>query len=155
MKNQNGITFMILVVTILIMSLIFGAISYNSISGYRLNVYQLMCTDIELLDEKIALYYLEHDKQLPITDEYIKIDELIENYGEGNVNYNPNNSDSGMLFKIDLSKLDNLTLQNSNYYIDEQSHTIYTSSGKKMGDTLYYTVPTEYQKVELNSINNL
>lgn len=148
MKNQKGITMMILVTTVIMISLIFGAISYNSVSSYRLNAYYLMCADIELLNEKIALYYLEN-KQLPITNDYIEINKLIENYAEGNVNYNPNNSEEGMLFKIDFSQLENLSLQKTNYYIDPQSHTIYTSSGKKMWDDIYYTVPMQYKKVDL------
>ena len=149
MKNQKGITLMILVTTVIMISLIFGSIAYNSITSYRLNAYYLMCADIELLDEKIALYYLEN-KQLPITNDYIEINKMIENYAEGNVNYNPNNSQEGMLFKIDLSQLENLSLQKTNYYIDPQSHTIYASSGKKMGDEVYFTVPADYQKVDLS-----
>ena len=46
MKNQKGVTLMILVVTVIAMSLIFGAISYNSVTSYRLNAYYLMCSDI-------------------------------------------------------------------------------------------------------------
>lgn len=144
MKNQKGITLMVLVITIVVMALIAGSISYNSISSYRLNAYYAMCSDIELLDEKIALYYLEN-KSLPIEGQMKTIDSLITDMS--NVNYNPNNS--GMLYKIDLTQLDNLTLQITDYYIDEQSHTIYAARGKKIGDEIYYTVPTNYQEVNL------
>ncbi len=76
-------------------------------------------------------------------------DGLIENYNENNVNYNPNNN--GKLFIIDISKLDNLSLQRTDYYIDEQSHTIYSAKGRKIGDETYYTIPTEYQAVNLTN----
>lgn len=76
-------------------------------------------------------------------------DGLIENYDENNVNYNPNNN--GRLFIIDLSKLDNLSLQRTDYYIDEQSHTIYSAKGRKIGDETYYTIPTEYKEVNLTN----
>lgn len=72
MKNQKGITLMLLVTTVIMMALIFGAITYNSVNSYKLNSYYTMCADIELLDEKIALYYLEH-KALPITNEYVEL----------------------------------------------------------------------------------
>lgn len=156
MKSQKGITLMLLVTTVIMMGLIFGAITYNSVNSYKLNSYYTMCADIELLDEKIALYYLEH-KKLPITNEYIEINRteenkgLIENYNESNVNYNPNNSDSGRLYVIDLSQLDNLSLQRTEYYIDEQSHTIYAGKGRKIGEETYYTVPTKYQEVNLTN----
>ena len=153
MKNQKGITLMILVVTVISMVIIFGTISYNSISSYRLNAYYMMCSDIELLDEKIAIYYLEK-KELPVTDEIIDITNLVgEDYGEANVNYNPNNS--GTLHRIDLSKLDNLSLQGQDYFIDEQSHTIYSQSGKKIGDAIYHTSPTNYETVDLNLYQSL
>lgn len=145
MKSQKGITLMILVITIIVMSIIVGTLSYNSINSFRMNAYYNMCADIELLDEKIALYYLEH-KTLPIIKEEPK--EIKESMEEGNVNYNPNNS--GTLYLIDLSKLSNLSLTNSEYYIDEQSHTIYSSYGKKVGENIYFTVPLDYKQVNLN-----
>lgn len=148
MKNQKGITLMILVVTILIMSLIFGAIAYNSVTGHQLNAYYMMCSDIELLDEKIALYYLEN-KELPIQGEVVSITDLISDYSSENVNYNPNNSTSGLLYKIDTSQLSNLSLRKTEYYIDAQSHTIYSLNGRRVGNDIYYTVPTDYQKVDL------
>lgn len=152
MKSQNGITLMILVITIIAMSIIVGTISYNSINSFRMNAYYNMCADIELLDEKIALYYLEHkeeEESLPITDEFIEISDF-EAYSEATVNHNPNNDSSGKLYKIDLSQLENLTLTSTKYYIDKQSHTIYTSHGKKVDGTVYYTVPLDYKQVNRN-----
>lgn len=152
MKNEKGITLMILVVTVIVMSIIVGTISYYSVSSFRINAYYNMCADIELLDEKIALYYLEHkddENSLPITEETIPISEL-EGWREGNVNDNPNNDNSGTLYKIDLSKLENLTLTSTEYYIDKTSHTIYSSRGKKVGDEIYHTVPLNYKEVNLS-----
>lgn len=150
MKNEKGITLMILISTVVIMTIITGTIAYRSIASTRMRSYYNMCADIELLDEKIALYYLEK-KSLPIlSSETKKIDELISNYGEENVNYNPNNSQSGILYKIDLSKLNNLSLKTTEYYIDETSHTIYCSRGKKVADDYYFTVPLDYENVDLS-----
>lgn len=148
MKNQKGVTLMILVVTIVIMAIIVGGISYSSIESFKMNAYYDMCTDIELLDEKIALYFIEN-KDLPIvTSDSKKVDELVPDYAEGNVNYNPNNS--GTLYKIDLSKLENLSLKSTDYYMDETSHTIYSPRGIQVEEKTYYTVPLDYQKVNLN-----
>lgn len=152
MKSEKGITLMILASTVIIMAVIVGTIAYSSITSIRMNVYYNMCADIELLDEKIALYYLEHKEEehaLPITEESKKIEDLIENYNENNVNYNPNNE--GTLYKIDLTQLDNLSLSRTEYYIDEQSHTIYCSRGVKVDQELYYTLPQDYEKIEVSS----
>ena len=149
MKSQKGVTLMVLVTTVVILAIITGSISYSSINSFHMRAYYNMCSDIELLDEKIALYYMEN-KKLPILEtDTKKVEELIQNYAEGNVNYNPNNS--GNLLQIDLSKLENLTLTNTKYYIDETSHTIYSSRGIKIEEEIYHTIPLTYKKVDLSS----
>lgn len=149
MKNEKGVTLFILVLTIVVIAIITGTISYSSISRIKMRAYYNMCADIELLDEKIALYYLQN-KVLPVSEEVKQIKELIPEYSASNVNYNPNNK--GTLYKIDFSKLDNLSLNYTDYYIDEQSHTIYTSHGINLTEEdTYYTVPLDYQEVNLSS----
>lgn len=154
MRNEKGVTLLLLVLTLIVLAIIIGTISYSSISRIKMRAYYNMCADIELLDEKIALYYLEN-KSLPIEEDKQKnITDLIPDYPESNevnnANYNPNNS--GTLYKIDLTKLDNLSLNYTDYYIDEQSHTIYTSHGINLTeDDTYYTVPLDYQEVNLSS----
>lgn len=149
MKNEKGVTLFILVLTIVVIAIITGTISYSSISRIKMRAYYNMCADIELLDEKIALYYLQN-KVLPVSEEVKQIKELIPEYSASNVNYNPNNK--GTLYKIDFSKLDNLSLNYTDYYIDEQSHTIYTSHGIDVTENdTYYTVPLDYKEVNLDS----
>jgi len=149
MKNQNGITVTMLVLTIVVFAIIVGTITFSSISSLQMRVYYNMCSDIEILDEKIALYYLQN-KELPVLADNSKdINDLIAEYNENNVNYNPNNS--GNLKKIDLSKLDNLSLNYTDYYIDETSHTIYLLNGITLKEETYFTVPINYEKVELNN----
>lgn len=149
MKNEKGITLTILIATVVVMAIIVGSISYHSISSAKMNTYYNMCSDIELLDEKIALYYLQN-KELPIVKSDSKnINEIIQDYSEGNANYNPNNGNT--LYKIDLGKLENLSLKNTEYYMDEASHTIYYLRGVKVEGTTYHTVPLSYEEVDLTS----
>lgn len=147
MKNEKGITLMILVITVIIMAIVVGSISYSSISSFKMKAYYDMCSDIELLDEKIAIYYVQN-KSLPVTSESKNINELITNYDVNNVNYNPNNS--GTLYKIDLSQLDNLSLRHNNYYIDQTSHTIYYENGADLEGERYFTNPLAYEEVDLS-----
>lgn len=148
MRNQNGVTVTALVAAVITIAIIIGSISYNSMSSLEMKLYYNMCADIEILDEKIAIYYLEN-KELPVkTSETKNVTELIEGYSSANVNYNPNNS--GILYKIDLGKLDNLSLNYTDYYIDNQSHTIYFLNGINIEGELYYTTPIDYQKVDLS-----
>lgn len=148
MKNQKGITLMILVSTVIILALIIGTIGFNSMSSVKMQAYYNMYADIELLDEKIAIYYLENNK-LPIDEtDTQNITDLISDYNLSNVNYNPNNS--GTLYKINLDYLQNLSLNYNDYYIDEQSHTIYFGDNIEIDGVKYYTVPIDYQEVNLN-----
>lgn len=152
MKNQKGITMVVLIATVVVMAIIVGTVSYNSINSVKTQVYYNMCSDIELLDEKIALYYIEHMSDtenfgLPINKTVTLDAKNVGAMDSENVNYNPNNK--GNLYQIDVTKLDNLTLNYSasKYYIDSQSHTIYFSDGVEFGDETYYTVPVDYQDV--------
>ena len=86
MKNQKGVTLIVLATTVAIIAIILGSISYTSVGSMRMRSYYNMCADIELLEEKIALYYLQH-KTLPILQNETKsMDEIISNYSEFVVN---------------------------------------------------------------------
>ena len=144
MKNQSGVTLTILIATIIVLALITGTISYNSFSNFQMNAYYNMRSDIELLDEKIALYYLEN-KELPIQIGDTKT--INEIYDSNNINYNPNNNAERILYKINLDELDNLSLNYTDYYIDTQSHTIYKGTGMNVGEKTYYTIPYPYTQI--------
>lgn len=152
MKNQSGVTLTILVITIIIMALIAGSLSYNSVSSVKMGTYYNMISDIELLDQKVALYYVEHN-ELPITSESQKLKNIIGSDYTGTVNDNPNNSqnaDNETVYKIDISLLGNLSLNSTEYYIDKTSHTIYSSKGIDIDGEVYFCKPLNYEKVNLS-----
>lgn len=164
MRNQKGITLLLLVATVLIMIIILGTITYTSMDSFKMDQYYKMCADIELLDGKVALYYLNHKDDVGDTNGGLPIDKSQEASDDikkaattsGNVNYNPNNNNK--FYKIDLSKLENLTLNhNGDFYINEKSHTIYYSIGYELDDyelddNVYYTIKKDYQKSDADSI---
>ena len=145
MKKQSGVTLTILAATVVVMASIIGTISFNSLSSFRMNEYYNMRSDIELLDEKIAIYFLSENELPIIEDDKRDINSVIENYNSSNINYNPNNS--GELYRIDLNQMHNLSLKNDDYYIDKISHTIYKINGIKIDDTKYHTVPYNYSLI--------
>ena len=159
MKNQKGITLILLALTVLIMIIILGTITYTSMDSFKMDQYYKMCADIELIDGKVSLYYLKHKDDeisnfgLPIDNNKVRASAELETIvtTEGNVNYNPNNC--GELYKIDLAKLDNLTLNHDgDFYIDKQSHTVYYSQGYEVDGDVYYTIQKEYQVTEASNI---
>ena len=92
MKNQKGITLLMLVSTILIMIIILGTITYTSMDSFKMDQYYKMCADVELLDGKIALYYINNGV-LPVdTSDTASEDLRTAAISDDNVNYNPNNN---------------------------------------------------------------
>ena len=74
--------------------------------------------------------------------------------------YNPNDYDStsgSAIYKIvDVSLLDNISLDNTGkYLVNEQSKTVYYLDGLKVDDKMYYTLPLSYTKIDSESINKI
>lgn len=90
LKRNRGITLVALVITIILLLILTGTIIYNvDLSNSRL-YYDKMVADINLLNDKILVYYNKYN-EIPKTDRSIKINEVT-------------------YWEIDLSKLDNITL---------------------------------------------
>lgn len=143
LKNKIAVFFYVIVLLIFLISIIVYV--NNGIKISRLNN---MYKDIEILDEKIALYYLDNEN-LPITNN--KINDFKEN------STNPNDNDT--YYEIDLNKLENLQLSFGNeilskkdkYIINEQSHTVYYYDGIEYNGKKIYTKQVEYKFVELEN----
>lgn len=148
LKNQKGITLVALAITVLLMIIILGTIKYSSTSSLNIKQVKNMYNDIRILEDKIAIYYLNYDK-IPVKGDAKTASEL---WSDSNTpTYNPNDNEN--YFEIDISKLKNITLNNikEKYIINEQSHTIYYLKGVESEGKVYYTTPVGYTNVELTS----
>ena len=97
-NSNKGITLVSLVVSIIIL-LILSTISIQVIrSSNNISPYNNMVADINLLEDKISVYYNKYG-EIPKTSEEIEIEGI-------------------KYYKIDLSKLENVTL---NFGRDEES----------------------------------
>lgn len=126
----------------LIIVLIFIQIVISINLGVNLSKLNYMYEDIDVLEDKIAIYYLNNGS-IPISDE-VQFEHSI----------NPN--DNEVFYKIDITKLDNIYLnygggndaENDFYIINEQSHTIYYYAGVKYKGEIYFTKDANYELVE-------
>ena len=112
----------------------------------KLNKLNNIYKDIEILEDKVAIYYLDYGT-IPVKNE------IIEDFKEKSINPNDNN----IYYEIDLDKIENLNIyygkkaesEKDIYIINEQSHTIYYYLGIEYNGKMYYAKDLGYKKVEL------
>ena len=167
-RNHKGINMITLSVAVVIIILISSALAYNTRDGMKSRNLRNLYNDIELLNNKISNYYLEHGDipKLCLYEADIFYD-LIEN---SNPQINPNDSGANY-YVIDLSALEGVSLNygkdygsvtkgnavgdsniNDIYIINEVSHTIYYPRGVEVNRKSYYTIPDNWTKIDLSLI---
>ena len=182
-KNEKGITMIAVVITIVILLIIISTVSFSSKNGIDMKKLNNMYSDILILEEKVAIYYLKNDALpigrvvdnsifQPVTEMgVVRIHDIL------NEELYPNNKKEGSLnpvfYEIDLNKLENVSLNNMNttnekdkYIINAESHIIYYIKGVTVEEynagtegkktKTYYTIPRDYTKIDLeNMITNV
>lgn len=97
-KSKKGITIVGLIITIVILLILSSTIIYNLNSSNKVAGYNNMIADIKLLEDKILVYFNKYG-EIPKTSRKININ---------NIDY----------YEIDLSKLNNVTLNYGQDYND-------------------------------------
>ncbi len=152
LKNNNGITLVALTITILLFTMILSTITFASLSSVHVKQLNNMYADITNLQEKIDMYYLKYGT-LPVKSSNKVEDDLSQLawLNEKNVN------DNDVYYKLDsetYEKIGGITLNNSEdeFYINEDSHTIYYGKGVQVSDDegKKYTIDlSKYTEVKL------
>ena len=125
-KNQKGITLAYLIITIIIL----GILSTIAITSFKnsddVGKYNKMIADITILKDKVLVYY-NKNKEIPI----------IANTSE--------TIDGVTYSKIDITKLENVTLNNGysneegDYYLINNNLEIYYKKGAEKSGHTYHT----------------
>ena len=176
MKNKKGITMISLVITIIVLLILTSITIYNGLGQLGIKRVNNLYADIDSLSTKVAEYYIKNEK-IPINNEpYVENKDelkaiLISNGATETANL-INVNDEGAYYVLDLSKLDNLTLNygddyktwNSSepksqnvYIINTVTHQIYFPHGVKSGDEYYFARfpdENEISPIELEEINS-
>lgn len=129
-----------LILIVVIIILVWLVISVRN--GIELTKLNSMYEDIEILDDKITIYYLNYG-YIPVKNE-VQFEHSI----------NPNDND--IYYELDIEKIDNVYLnygshtnENDYYIINDESHTIYYFNGIEYMNNKYYTRNVNYSLVEL------
>jgi len=137
-KNEKGITMITLVITIIVLAIVTMTIATNSYDSTQLSKLTKLDNDIKALNDRIATYYLEHESD---PNPLLRLPLLGNAYTKDTIKkYIPDVSgnDGDEYYTIDLSLLDNLTLNYGKdylsfgadqYVINLESHIIYYWKG--------------------------
>ncbi len=122
-KSRKGITLISMILTVIVLLIIIGAISYSSQSSFQMKKIESLYSDIDTLNDAISVYYVKN-KALPVyysnytingsKDIYQEI--KLSNYGNNNYLNIPKNDydDLRSYYIIDITKLNNISLNNKN-----------------------------------------
>lgn len=146
-KSERGITITTLVITVILLTIITGILARNSKSTMQLSNLTKLQNDVEILNDRIATYYVEKGS-LPILDETGFVYEKSALSAALGKEVSVNDGDT--YYTIDLSKIDNITLNYGNnylqpsttdrYVINEETHVVYYLKGVNHEGTTYHTV---------------
>lgn len=140
LKSQRGITLVILIITVIIISILASVTIIHFDSGTDIRNYNYMCADIELLEDKILVYYNKNNGRIPTKGP------AIDNV-KANLQGQASSKDNDNYYQIDVNKLSNITLnygggtlEDRNIYIvNEQSLEVYYLKGIQYEENTYYT----------------
>ena len=176
MRKNKGITMISLVITIIVLLILTSITIYNGLAQLGIKRVNNLYADIDSISTKVAEYYLKNETIPIYNDPYVNNkDELKAMFianGATETEELINVNDEGAYYVIDLSKLDNLTLNygddyktwNSSepksqnvYIINPVTHQIYFPHGVRSGDEYYFARfpdENEISPIELEEINS-
>ncbi len=163
LKKQKGMSLIALTTTIIVLSILTSIIVYNARDNVEIREYKKLENDIEILQNKVNMYYLKNGK-LPIVEKDLTT--IIYN-GKSEYKSQKQSNDNDNYYIIDLRYVGGVTLNFGNgfyninteknncndivdlYIINEQSHRIYYVAGVTANGKTYYTIGTD-SKITMN-----
>ena len=157
MRKNKGITMISLVITIIVLLILTSVTIYNGLAQLGIKRVNNLYADIDSISTKVAEYYLKNETIPIYNDPYVnnkdELKAIFTANGASDTEELINVNDEGAYYVIDLSKLDNLTLNygddyktwNSSepksqnvYIINNVTHQIYFPHGIRSGDDYYF-----------------
>ena len=176
LKNEKGVTLIVLTITIIVLLIITGIMISNSKSQLAIKKVNNLYADIDAISTKVSDYYLKNNSLPVFSNAYLNSSNelgllLIANGGDKSV---INSNDDGPYYVLDLSKLDNLTLNYGNdyqnwndastfqtyqnlYIINNVTHQIYYPQGITYKEETYFAKNVNAEiidKIQTTSISD-
>ena len=160
-KNNKGVTLVALAIAVAVIMILTNVIVYNAIDGLRANKLRNLQTDIENLRDKVSNYYAQYGA-IPVKYKYTNTDNI------NKIDSISSATDTGEFYVIDLSAMENVTLNYGRdyekigtdpyttedriseltdiYIINTDSHNIFYVAGIETNGEIYYTDYTKDNK---------
>lgn len=150
LKNERGITLLTLVITVIMLAILTVALSMNTYTSLNLARLTKLQNDVDLLDNRIATYYVKEGK-LPIYKEENAHFAISKSTLAGQID-DLATTDGDTYYTIDLEALD-ISMQTLNYgagyrspdstdryIVNEETHIVYYLKGINYDGDVYHTV---------------
>lgn len=152
-KNEKGVTIIALAITMVIVFILLGTITFSANTSIKLKDLNNMYADIKTLEDTVALFYLNYGT-VPVKSGEAPIQYLpVGIYHNGPV-INPN--DGNYYYKIDLTQLENISLtygtdeedEDDCYIINAKTNMIYYLKGIENDGLIYHALPINYRSLQ-------
>ena len=139
MKKENGITLVLLIITLGVMAIIASTVVYISLDRFEINNLRMLKSDLELLRDSVSNYYLKYGG-LPILRS-----------GDTEIKYTYTTLAKDY-YILDLAAMGNMSLNygkegyenpnasNDVYVINKDTHTIYYVKGVMLKNKIYHYI---------------
>lgn len=138
--KEKGVSLVSLVITIIVLLIIVSTTVYRIGSFTSTSRFNNMKADIELLHDKILTYRKQYEK-LPIVEPVLPVQIVTQVLSEQKAE-----NDNDEYYKIDLTKLENITLNYGNesegesdyYIVNTRTLNVYYLKGIELNQTVYH-----------------
>jgi len=152
MTSKKGVTLITLVITVVILSLITGAVIVNSFGAINKTKLAKFGESLKIIEDKVEEYYVVNGR-LPIiqhkqytSQEIIGLNTTGNSARLGNEITKNKDEDSNfyeidfLLIKVNLSTTGHKSTQDDVYVISDKTGKVYYLKGEKVGDEVYFSL---------------
>lgn len=150
LSNERGVTIITVTLMIIVITIILSVVTFYARNSIQMEQFGNMRADIEEIENKAQIYYLETNGALPVCgeDDSQRLIHRVDLSGDTEF-FNPNDSDD--YYKVDTSKINVNIAYDTTYYINDATHTVYAIDPIKVSAKLYPRPKETFDELSVKS----